>query len=351
MAVMNSENDNLGMSQNEEAAADWCMRLFDGPLNPDEKAEFEHWMSTSPHNALLFQRMVGVLHHTNAIADMPGFLALRAEALAAMDQAAEEPQAATRPSRRGVAAACLALLICVLGALGVWQGSAPDVYATAIGERRSIRLADGSSVSLDADSQISVTLKDDRRMIVLDRGRAKFDVAKDPLRPFSVTAGTQAVVATGTSFSVELLKDQLRVLLYEGKVDVLPQRSLSRATKKDLPYHAAASLTPGQELIATLTSGAGRIIQADTHRAMSWEEGRLDFTNISLANAVERFNRYATTPIVIEDAAAGQKIINGVFDAGDVNSFILGVTSLYDLSLKNDGQFIYIKFQRNEHNK
>lgn len=347
MAVMNSDNDNPGMSQNEEVAADWCVRLFDGPLNPDEKAAFEHWMSANPQNALLFQRMVGVLHHVNAIADMPGFLALRADALAAMEQAAEEPQAARRPSRRRAVAACLGLAISMLGALGVWQGSKPDVYATAIGERRSVQLADGSSVSLDADSQISVKLKDDRRMIVLDRGRAKFDVAKDPLRPFSVAAGSQAVVATGTSFSVELLQDQLRIFLYEGKVDVLAQQSLSRATQQDLPYHAAASLSPGQELVATLTSGAGRIVQADSHRAMSWEEGRLDFTNISLSNAVERFNRYAKTPIVVEDAAAGQKIINGVFDAGDVDSFVLGVTSLYGLSSNRDGKFIYIKFKEN----
>lgn len=345
---MSFVNDNLDISHNEEVAAEWCMRLIDGPLNVHEKHKLEHWIIASPENIQLLEQMVTVMHHTNAIADMPGFLTLRAEALAAMDQSSAHKRSKIWSPRRGVAAVAMGLILLIAG---TWNWNNQDIYVSEIGERRTIQLVDGSKVSLDADSQIRVDYKDDRRTVVLDRGRAKFDVAKDPLRPFSVAAGTQAVVATGTSFSVELLQDQLRVFLFEGKVDVLPQQLLARSTTKSIPYKATASLDPGQELVATLRSGAGKIVDADIDRAKSWEAGRLDFTNIPLSQAVERFNRYSKVPIVVEDAAAGRKMINGVFDSGDADSFVLGVTTLYGLTSKSHEEYVSLKTVKDAENK
>src|SRR5690606_8124329 len=159
----------------------------------------------------------------------------------------------------------------------------------------------GSRVSLDASSRVTVAYSGDKRALVLERGRAKFDVAKDPLRPFTVNAGQRTVVATGTAFSVELLRDQMRVLLYEGHVAVLadtpgkepsPVRIGGRGGKE-------AQLNPGQELVANLSTGAASIVAADTAKSLSWEGGRLTFIDEPLARAVERMNRYADTPMVV----------------------------------------------------
>src|SRR3546814_19485198 len=95
----------------------------------------------------------------------------------------------------------------------------PDAYATHIGERQLAVLDDGSRVSLDAVTKVKVRMKDEARQVELLEGRAKFDVAKDPLRPFTVAAGDKLVVAVGTSFSVELIDGQVRVILYEGQVE------------------------------------------------------------------------------------------------------------------------------------
>jgi transmembrane sensor len=62
-----------------------------------------------------------------------------------------------------------------------------------------------------------------------------------------------------------------------------------------------------------------------------------------LADAVERINRYAASPIVIGDAAAGRHLVNGVFDAGDTDSFVKGVTSLYPLAAHEESGQITIK--------
>jgi transmembrane sensor len=154
------------------------------------------------------------------------------------------------------------------------------------------------------------------------------------MRPFAVTAATQSVVAVGTSFSVELLKDQLHVTLFEGEVAILPEQQAASVHKSNTIPAATASLTAGQELVANLRSGAAKVHPTNVDRAQSWENGRIDFIDIPLATAVERMNRYSETPIVIADAAARQMLINGVFDAADQRSFLVGLTALYPLEYK-----------------
>lgn len=347
---MISHNDNLCLIENEEQAASWCMRIAEHPLTLLDQIEFEKWIVSNEHNARLFEQMVSVWHCTDAIAEMPGFLSLRAKALTAMENAQARTDPSRNASRRRLFAAVAGFALVAMA--GVWNWSiGPDVYATSVGERRNIQLVDGSRVSLDAASQISVSFKDERRSVILDHGRAKFDVAKDPMRPFTVTAGSQAVVAIGTSFSVELLKDQLRVLLFEGEVAIVPQKSAVRPIRDVKSEGNSASLQPGQELVATLTTGAGEIVEADMDRSLSWEEGRMDFIDIPLSTAVERINRYSAVPIVIEDAAAGRKIINGVFDSGDTDSFVTGVTSLYKLSSRKSDLSIGITSMKDHGNK
>ncbi len=66
----------------------------------------------------------------------------------------------------------------------------------------------------------------------LDSGEALFDVAKNPRRPFIVTAGDRQVVALGTSFVVRRQERQVTVTLIEGKVAVTPVAETSNPSEK-----------------------------------------------------------------------------------------------------------------------
>ncbi|WP_428627498.1 FecR family protein [Sphingopyxis sp.] len=338
---MNADFDDPTPMGHEEQAAEWCWRIADRALTPTEQIAFDAWMSADPRHRSLFDEMVQVWRGTDAIAEMPGFLSLRAKALTAMETARDDHAAPAVHGRRwfhGLAAAA-ALLLAIGGFWSLTGGA--DIYDTGVGERRVVRLDDGSHISLDASSRVSVAYTDDRRTLVLQRGRAKFDVAKDPLRPFTVQAGQRAVVATGTAFSVELLDNQMRVLLYEGHVAVVAQpspRTISQAARR---ADVGQQLVPGQELVANLASGKTVVVQAEVSRSLAWEGGRLDFVDEPLASAVERINRYADTPIFVGDAAAGRHLVNGVFDASDPGSFVTGVTSLFPLSARReDGKIV-----------
>src|SRR5690606_30755436 len=160
--------------------------------------------------------------------------------------------------------------------------------------------------------------------------RARFEVARNPLRPFSVTAANEVVVATGTAFSVELVRQQVRVVLYEGHVAVLDRedgnvrRTVAVGARK-LP--ADQLLRPGKELVLPVAPQRSRtpvvaatIAPADPVRSLSWEAGQLVFEDEPLDLVVERMNRYATRPLAIGDAGAAGVRVSGVFTAGDTEA-------------------------------
>lgn len=263
-----------------------------------------------------------------AAATAPEFIEVRERALATYRKRNRARWAVRSGPRRAFwgIAACLVLAFV---ASVLWLQSQPDIYRTAVGERRIVVLADGSRISLDAATRVDVRLEKDRRVLVLRQGRAKFDVAHDPARPFSVTAADKLVVATGTSFSVELLRRQMHVVLYEGQVAVLEQRDRGAmpvpVALKGANGAADRLLKPGGELVSNLAQSTASVAATDVARSLSWEVGQLTFIDEPLASAVERVNRYSARRIELADPKAGALEINGVFNTGDVDAFVVGV--------------------------
>ncbi|WP_457832782.1 FecR domain-containing protein, partial [Staphylococcus aureus] len=77
-----------------------------------------------------------------------------------------------------MAALGIAAVVASLTIFSAWPLSG-DRYATAIGEQRTIRLADGSKVMLDTDTVLTVAFEEKARRISLARGQAYFTVAHD----------------------------------------------------------------------------------------------------------------------------------------------------------------------------
>jgi len=67
-----------------------------------------------------------------------------------------------------------------------------------MGEIRQVPLADGSRLTLDERSRVSVQYETATRRVRLEFGEVLFEVAKDPKRPFVVQAGNIRVRAVGT---------------------------------------------------------------------------------------------------------------------------------------------------------
>ncbi len=107
-------------------------------------------------------------------------------------------------------------------------------------------LPDSSEVLLDPLSEITWNepFTNNKRDVVL-KGRARFSVAKDKTKPFTVISGRLATTALGTQFIVTAFEqdDFITVQLYEGRVVVKAADSVEVKLKKDF------YLLPGEELL------------------------------------------------------------------------------------------------------
>lgn len=348
---MDDDKMDLALDLALDQAAEWCVRLSEGELTPAEQDELDAWFAEDPEHRELLDDSVAAWRAVDEQASHPGMIALRGEALNDLRRA-QRQQWARKPGPRVAiwSAAAAVVAAVVLGGGLAWRASLPDVYRTSEGERRIVELADGSRASLDADTVLKVRYDGDRRRLWLEQGRAKFAVAKDPLRPFSVAAGGKLVVATGTTFSVERVADQMRVVLYEGHVAVLDGEGAKGSPPPLLRVNGAPTekaLTPDHELVAQVNSEAASVMPADPSRAGAWETGQLVFQDEPMSLAVERVNRYAREKLRIGDPTVASLRISGVFTSGDTRAFVDGVTAVLPVRAVNgQGETVLRSFQR-----
>lgn len=332
----------LQMDDPMEVAAHWCVRLSDGDMSETEWSDFEAW-EAAPDNAEYLQRAIMVWQACGDVGDRPEVIPLRTEALSQY-HAANQSRWAVGKRRAwyvgGALAASLALVFAL--SLTMFKGD-EQIFETGVGERRIASLADTSKVTLDAATKVDVAIGDSAREINLEHGRAKFDVAHDPLRPFRVNAGDKMIVALGTSFSVELVDGEVRVILYKGQVEVRDRNDL--AATPDKKTNTRQILKPGMQLVDKVGSAQlGALTSVEPVQSHAWENGLLSFSGDSLQSAAERMNRYSDKKIRLGDPAVGHIAIDGEFEAGNIDAFVEGISTLYDLKATHrDSEIILSK--------
>jgi transmembrane sensor len=304
-----------------EAAA-WRVHLTE--IDADTTAEFEAWLA-NPANTQAWARVSHPWNYLGHQAHEPELVAARQAALGDAKRASRRYMAPTL-RRGGVGAIAAVLLVGVTVWGGVQWLQRPDDYRTAPGERRIISLVDGSKISLDASSDVTVRYTKNSRELHLLRGQARFDVAHDVERPFSVLAGNQKVIATGTAFNIDMAGPKVLVTLIEGHVVVLDENIRSAAVTINRPkWPSSVELKAGQQL-AAVDAAPPAIGPVDIQRVTAWTNGQVIFDNESLSSVVARVNRYTKTQILISDPKVGAMRISGVLNAGDVNGFVDIVT-------------------------
>jgi len=306
-----------------EAAA-WRVRLTE--VGAETTSEFECWLA-EPGSEDAWAQVAHSWDYLGEHASTPELVAARQAALGDAQRANSQ----RRPPhnwRRVASSIAAALVVGVVLWAGVRWLQGPDDYSTALGERRVLTLSDGSRVSLDSNSEVTVRYSKNARELQLLRGQARFDVAHDFERPFSVLAGEKKVIATGTAFNIDVGGPRVIVTLIEGHVVVVDMDKPVGGESTLLipsPRRYSVELKAGQQL-AALPHESAEIAPANIQRATAWTSGQLMFDNEPLASVVARVNRYSNTPIVIDDPKVGALRISGVFNTGDVSGFVDVVT-------------------------
>lgn len=313
----------------EARAADWVAELdrADGQLPAERRQALEAWLAVSSAHRVAYLR----LEHAWRRADRLGALQPRRPAIDARPSWRAPLAWLARPAvHRTLAGLSAAVLVFVLAT--DWRAAPPTQdYATARGQRESVVLADGSHLTLNTATALRTAVTGQAREVWLDRGEAFFDIAHDARRPFVIHAGQQTVTVLGTKFSLLREGDRLRVAVLEGRVQV----KSARGTPAVLTRDDAAVADAGNVLVTKKTS-------QQLSASLGWMQGKLVFDQVSLAEAARQFNRYGGKQLVIEDAAAAQIGIGGVFDADNVEAFARLLHAGFGLNVRVTGNQIRV---------
>jgi transmembrane sensor len=307
----------------DDRAAEWFARMH-GPDRDAAQLAFERWRAADPSHRAAYAEAERQWQTT---AGMAGTAMGRARQLPERHPPFWQLPAA----RPGFALAAIVLALLA----GFWLLRAParepsdslvaaaDPQATRVGEIRTFKLADGSTVTLDTDSAIDVSFSGDARVVRLTRGRARFDVFHDASRPFRVEAAGRTVTARGTLFDVGFEPEGVRVTLFRGAVDV---RGLAPAGG----VAAVTRLAPGQ--CFTDIAKRPRVAKASIGY-QQWVSGMLDFDAVPLGDVLQQTNRYSAQKIQL-----GSLRVTGAFRPVPPDQLATSLAAAFSLRVERTSQ-------------
>lgn len=334
MSVSGDMDPSIRQAPGPEAER-WLMRLQSADCSEAERARFDAWHRADPANASAF---AVARHYWQRSAQLGRDPELVAYADAVLARQKRRRDARVRWSERMPALAAAAVIAVV--AVGVvayayrsgWLAPVPQVYATAIGERRDVTLEDGSLLTLNTDTAVEVRYLRNVRRLALARGEAQFDVRPDAQRPFTVTADGLDVAALGTRFQVRAGEEATVVTLLEGRVRVTGLED--SAVGKERNGHSV-ELEAGERLLMNKHGGDWRRSGFDPAAAAGWTEGRLVFRALPLPQVVAELNRYTVDQLRLADDALDEIRVNGVFDAGNTAGILAALQHAYPIQAEH----------------
>jgi transmembrane sensor len=322
-------------------AVEWALRHERGAWSHPERTAFESWYAADLRHVRAYRNALRTLGELTLLRQVPDF-------------SGPLPTVTWR-ERTALALAPLGSLICLPRARIVFATAAAvaaalillgrlcfhtSAYETAVGEARAVTLEDGTRVTLGAGSRIEINFAKAKRGVILAHGEAYFEVAKNPARPFVVTAGETVVRVVGTKFDVHRGAREVRVSVLEGAVQVYQpdeQASSRLVTQSAVNSQEVDTVTAGQEIIAR---GRGSpqdarvtaIVQPET-----WQSGRLDYNGANLREVVADVTRYYPAGIKLESEDLGDLKVTTSFRPSQLDKMVDTLTLALPIEVERQG--------------
>ena len=290
----------------------------------------------------------------------------------------EQPrQSARRPARPRVAgmlphgrrsrsrdAARIAAALAIAAGLGAlwraadrigWESVARQRFEAQRGRLSTVRLADGTRVTLAAGSTLDVPETfDERRRDVFLAGQAYFEIATDSARPFRVHARNAVTEVLGTKFGVRAYAEDpaVTVVVAEGRVAVgasdpsASSESGRRARGSEEGASPPTLLTAGDR--ATL-SRSGRVqVEHDVavSRELAWMQGKLVFAGDPLGAVVREIERWYDVEIVVADSSLLAAPVHATFGVERVERVMRVLAGTLDAELEIRGDSAWLRRRR-----
>lgn len=291
-----------------EQAIEWAIKVNFNQPDAKTRSAFDRWLAASAEHEAAWQRISGV---QESFKKLPGALAM------GVLDSAEKSRSAGRNRRRSTLK--FLLLTVTVGSVSwmvrehtSWQRLVSD-ESTAVGVLRTIHLADGTLITLNTDTAISIDLSGDRRQVTVHRGEisvttgadAEFFTRTGNKRSFWVNTPFGTLQALGTRFIVRLETDRARISVQEGAVEMTPARGGSPVIVK-----------PG--LSWWLSDTGSEQAKATGIGIADWEDGLIVADDVRMDDFIAELARYRPGIITCEKEVAALRV-SGFYHVADTD--------------------------------
>ena len=190
--------------------------------------------------------------------------------------------------------AAVFVLLLGIAALLVYYKPFSPAYLTVnnpSGKIRLIRLPDGSTVSLNANSTLQYAKDFERNRSLELKGEGYFNVTHDPSHPFMVKAGDLQTTVLGTSFNIKAYPSLVNttISLVTGRVRVTHE-------SKELGL-----LLPSKQLTYDRLKQTAIVAIIDTSKVTSWTKGKLQFEGEKFSEIAAALENWYGVKIVLSN--------------------------------------------------
>jgi transmembrane sensor len=240
-------------------------------------------------------------------------------------------------ARRRFAAAVGLLLLAGAGSWYAFRMTQPLEYATDFGETRPLTLPDGSRVTLNANSRLTLARSWDSatpREVWLE-GEAFFSVTHQPHHQrFVVHSDRINVEVVGTEFNVYSRHREVQVVLESGQVRLA-------AAQRTGALADTVVMQPGHRF-EYRSDGRPTLKPAKTERFSAWKDNRLLLEQTSLAELVRLLREnYGLTVRVANDTLLRQTA-SGSMPIQDEDALLLQISRLFSLKISKEDRMVHI---------
>lgn len=356
---------NTYSAEQRREAAEWFVRIHDvEDPSPLLLQGWLQWLKADDSNRRAFEAVEQAWHQ--APDDLPLDSLEQADAADVDDydgsvSVAEwhrRKQARTASSAaRKFHARWLAIAASVLAVVGVswWAANTYQLatrpssgdFVTSTGEHKELILADGSRVTLGAQTSLSVEFTAEARNLRLNGGEAFFSVKKDPSRPFRVRALDGVITAVGTAFNVRTSGDRVTVAVMEGVVAVADADTLDVTASLNVPGSPGTvniqRLAPGEQVTFTARIDEPvfqtlALTRIDPEQSARWRDGWLVYRQEPLRDVLRDVARYSAVKIEVEADLDEQLRYTGAVNTDSVGEWIAALPEVFPILIQSHEQ-------------
>ena len=236
-------------------------------------------------------------------------------------------------------ASMLILIISLAAGSYLWYESftpTAPVYtyvSVKAGNKSTITLPDGTRVSLNGNSQLRYNVVPKvHREVVLMKGEAYFDVAKDASCPFRVHVNDMQIEVLGTTFNVRCHSGEIETALFSGSV---------RLSAKGL--RQAYQLLPGKKSIYQPASHNIEICDNDGASDGRWKDGYLAFSSKPLGEVLHEIENWYGVTIQLRNQHLANDLLTGSFYHETLESVLHSLSMQYGFKYRVNRGYVVIE--------